>query len=197
MLRNLLFVCLVAAMHSSCRPTVPFVWADTFPIDERAIPPYRIQAGEEIEITVWDQPQISRTYIVRQDGYITIPLVGELHVAGLTPVETADAISAKLEGDIVHNARVAVILQRSITMYVSILGEVENPGQFVLKPGDTILDILALAGGLSEFAEEDSIYIFRHDAKIPRIRFDYDRLTTLKTGGIRFELQDGDVILVE
>ncbi len=184
-------------MQLSCTPKGSFVWVESFPQVKGEVATYHIKAGDQISVSVWEQAQISGSYTVRQDGYVSIPLVKDLRVAGATPAEAAEMIRVRLEGDIVKDARVSVSIQESSPDHVSVLGEVAEPGQFVLKPRDTILDLLAMAGGLTEFADEESIYVFREPIPVPLVRFDYERLTNLKTGGIRFKLQDGDVIIVE
>lgn len=181
----------------SCTGKAPFVWVENIPIQEQQTPAYRIHPGDQIEVAVWDQGQLSGTYPVREDGYITLPLMGELMVAGSTPIEVAAVIRTKLEGDIVQDVRVVVISRETAPIFVSVIGEVAEPGQIVLKPDDTIVDILAIAGGLTEFADEDAIYVFRQKATPPRVRFDYDRLTSCATCGSHFKLQGGDVIIVE
>lgn len=191
------YLVVVLMLHLYCCNPAPYVWVESFPSSDHKPQPYKIHAGDQIEVAVWDQTQVSGTYRVRQDGYITVPLVGELAVAGITPDEASDAIEAKLEGDIVQNVSVVVISREIAPQFVSVIGEVEEPGQFELKPGDTIIDALARAGGLTEFADEESIYVFRGKAPVLRVRFDYNRLTTTKTGGIQFSLQSGDAIIVE
>lgn len=181
----------------SCGNQAPFVWVESLPQRIQDPPPYQIQAGDNIDVTVWNQPQISGSFVVREDGFITVPLVGDMLVAGLTTTTAARAIAAKLEGDIVQNVQVTVISTATAPDHVTVIGEVATPGQIVLKPGDTLLDVLATAGGLTEFADHDGIYVFRHEARFFRIRFDYERLTTSVKGGIRFRLQDGDVVVVE
>ena len=190
-----LFILLVAQI--SCADKVPFIWVESLPATTQKTPIYRIEPGDQVEVAVWDQAQLSGTYTVREDGVITMPLVGELNVAGITPTEAADIIRKKLEGGIVQDVRVVVISRQTSPRFVSVIGEVARPGQITLKPKDTIVDVIATAGGLTEFADRDSIYVLRQEAKPNRIRFDYDRLTSCSTCGIHFKLQDGDVIIVE
>ena len=176
----------------------PFVWVDHLPSEEKVVQEYRVQCGDQVEVVVWDQAQISGVYQVREDGVISIPLVGEVSVAGSTPVEIANSIKNELEqGGIVHDVRVVVISRQVSPKLVTLLGEVESPGQIELKANDTILDVLAKAGGLTEFADKKSIYVFRPKDSHSRIRFNYNSLTTLPGYGINFRLKDGDIIIVE
>ena len=191
-----LFIAIV--LQISCAPKAPFIWVEDLPTEtSQKTPAYRIHPGDQVEVAVWDQAQLSGTHTVREDGFITIPLVGELKVAGTTPTEAAEAIKAKLEGGIVQDVRIVVISRATTPEYVTVIGEVQTPGQMVLKPKDSIVDLLAAAGGLTQFADKDSIYVLRQNASPSRVRFDYDRLTSCTRCGIHFKLQDGDVIIVE
>ncbi len=191
------YLFILLASQISCADKAPFTWVESLPVATQKTVIYRIEPGDRVEVSVWDQAQLSGTYQVREDGVITIPLVGELNVAGITPNEAAEAIRKKLEGGIVQDVRVVVISRETTPQFVTVIGEVPRPGQIVLKPRDTIVDVLATAGGLTEFADRDSIYVLRQKATPSRIRFDYDRLTSCATCGIHFKLHDGDVIIVE
>lgn len=184
-------------VHLSCAS--PFVWVENLPpTKEPATQEYRIDIGDQIEVVVWDQPQISGVFQVRQDGIIGIPLIGELTVADSTPLESAELIKKRLEqGGIVNDVRVVVISRQVSPEYVTILGEVETPGKIELKAKDTLLDILAQAGGLTEFADKKSIYVLRPNDFPNRIRFNYNSLTSNSRYAINFKLKAGDIIVVE
>ncbi len=194
---NCLSLFVTSLLQLSCGS--PFVWVEHLPAaEELKIQEYRIQYGDEVEVVVWDQSQISGIYRVRMDGVISLPLVGELSVVGTTPLETADLIKNKLEqGGIVHDVRVVVISRQVSPEYVTVLGEIASPGRIELRTNDTILDILAQAGGLTEFANKKSIYVLRSKELPDRIRFNYNSLTTSSRYGINFRLKAGDVIVVE
>jgi len=192
-----IFILFILALQVSCAKA-PFAWIESIPIVEQKTPLYRIQPGDQLDVAVWDQPRISGTYVVREDGFVTIPLIGDVTVSDSTLKDAAAVIKALLEkGGIIQDLWVTVISRVTTPKYVSVIGEVAQPGQVVLKPKDTIVDVLAMAGGLTEFADKDSIYVLRQKADPPRVRFDYDRLTSCPTCGIHFKLQGGDVIIVE
>ncbi|MCP4605962.1 MAG: hypothetical protein GY847_36525 [Proteobacteria bacterium] len=195
--RGYLYVFLSLFALQACVHEEPFVWIESLPQKSKPTTPYRIQPGDKISVSVWDQEQISGEYTVRDDGFITVTLIGDVPVDGLTIEEAAKTVSKKFEGDIVQDVRVTVVLVKSHPIYISVIGEVRSPGQFELKPDDTMIDVLSRAGGLTEFADSDSIYVLRKGSQTPRIRFDYERLTKQKTGGIEFKLNDGDVVVVE
>ena len=191
------FTLLFFSILTSCAPKVPFVWVDCLPIEDQKALPYQIQTGDQVEVSVWNQPQISGTFSVREDGNITVPLIGDISVKGLQLSEASEKIAAELEGGIVKDVRVVLISRAVRAKMVSVLGEVRSPGQVQLLPEDTLIDVIAKAGDITEFADKNAIYVFRAEAKNKRIRFNYNRLKTLRTGGIHFRLRPGDVIIVE
>ena len=123
--------------------------------------PYRIGADDELEIVVWNQPQLSGKVIVASDGTIAMPLIGRVPAAGQTP----DTLKAELEKrytQYVHdpNATVRVADPASHVFYV--VGEVNKPGAYKLHAGEVLSQALAEAGGLGEFADPGKIRILRH-----------------------------------
>jgi polysaccharide biosynthesis/export protein len=139
------------------------------PVREKVVPhqsvkdaePYKIGADDELEIVVWNQPQLSGKVIVASDGTISMPLIGRVPAAGQTP----DALKAELEkryAQYVHapNATVRVSDPASHVFYVA--GEVNKPGAYKLHSGEVLSQALAEAGGLGEFADPSKIRILRH-----------------------------------
>jgi polysaccharide biosynthesis/export protein len=179
----------------------PFVWVDDLPADALAAQPYSIRGNDQLQVTVFKQESLSGSVLVRVDGQITLPLIGDVPVVGMTPPKAAEEISRRLAstGYIDKpSVSVAVVQTRSPTF--AVLGEVSQPGNFELLPGTTVLDGLALAGGLSEFANHQRVFVVRRngpEGKPQRVRFDYDRLSRLDGKAIVFSVADGDVIVVE
>ena len=96
------------------------------------------------------------------------------------------------------NPVVTVGLEEAKLVTVSLLGEVAKPGQFALEPGAGVLHALAAAGGLTDFAHRDRIFVLREvDGKPLRIRFDYQALTEASGRAAEFRVQSGDVVVVE
>jgi polysaccharide export outer membrane protein len=171
-----------------------FVWVDDLAEKppERAVE--RIQSGDVVQVTVWKQEQLSGDYHVRRDGAMTLPLVGDVPVAGLTPSDAAAQVARRLDG-IVLDPQVTVAMRQQRAPLVSVIGEVRTPGQLELRQGETILDVLARAGGLTEFASNDGIYVLRPPKE--RVRFDYTSLIRAEGRGLDFVLRQGDIIVVE
>ncbi len=194
---SFVMICMLAVAVQACAHAEPYVWVEKLTAAEQSTPQYRIRPGDELLVSVWNQEQISGTRRVRADGFITVTLVGELVVAGMTTTDAAALIAQKLEGDILQDVRVNVAVTQTTRVMATVIGEVREPGQFELGANDSLITILSRAGGLTEFAKKDSIYVLRKNSKTPRIRFDYGRLTTRPTGGMNFRLSDGDIIVVE
>ena len=109
---------------------------------------YHLGSGDHIRIITYDETQLSNEFIVAEDGTIAFPLIGSQTASGKTPAELADNIASSLkEAKLIDapSVSVEVILYRPI----SVLGEVNNPGQYPYQPGMTMLDAVALAGGFT------------------------------------------------
>ncbi len=111
-------------------------------------------------INVWREPEMSRVVPVRPDGKISLPLLGEFEAAGSTAKQLEASISKKLE-TIVTNPQVTVIVMEIRSQKYSIMGEVNRPGTFPLTPQMTVLEAVAVAGGLRDFAKPKKMYILR------------------------------------
>jgi len=158
---------------------------------------YRIGAGDRLEISVWKNDQLSRTVTVRPDGKISLPLVNDIEAAGVTPMQLRDYLAKKL-GEYVPMAEVSVIVSDVRSFNVSVIGAVSKPGYFSLRTPTTVLDALAKAGGLTEFASRKSIAVLRiEDGKTRRIPFNYDRVIGSEDkADANFFLHPGDVVVV-
>jgi polysaccharide biosynthesis/export protein len=155
---------------------------------------YRIGVEDLIEVSVWKERDLSTTTPVRPDGRITVPLVGEIKAAGRTAHELEREISAKLGERI--SAPVVSVGVKEVAARVFVLGEVARPGVYPLRGSLNLIEALALAGGLTEFADEDDIVVLRRAAKDgerKRISVSYGKAVG---GGELFDLQPGDTIVV-
>jgi len=156
---------------------------------------YTIGPEDLLYIGVWKNEALSRQVPVRPDGMISIPLLNDVRAAGLTPMQLREILVRRLS-DYMPNPEVSVIVQEVHSPKVSVLGEVAHPGRYDLKGRTTVLDLLALAGGLTQFASRSRIVILRNEgAHANRIRFDYDKAMQDGAQG-NFELRPGDILLV-
>lgn len=183
-----------AALALGCASPAPFEWAT--PAHGRQPEKRdeaRIQTGDSVAVVVDAQEPFSATYEVGSEGHIVVPLVGAVPVAGKRPEEVAVTLQAAFARTI-ESPRVTVVIV-SKKLEVSVLGEVAQPGKYAVSPRDGLAAALALAGGLTEFAADDSIYLIRPG--ITRLRFRMRDLTAGQFPASEFSLRDGDVVFVE
>jgi polysaccharide export outer membrane protein len=121
---------------------------------------YRIGVEDLLEITVWKEPQLSTTAPVRPDGKVTVPVAGEIQAAGHTAKELEASLAKKLS-ERIASPEVTVVVKEVNASRVFILGEVAKPGAYPMRGAMTVVQALALAGGLTEFADRNDIVILR------------------------------------
>ena len=156
---------------------------------------YRIGLDDQLMISVWREPELSLSVVVRPDGMITLPLLNELKVAGLKPIDLQQLLTEKLK-PFVSEPQVTVIVQGIRSRKVYLVGNVSKQGEFSLEGGETALQLLAGAGGVSPFAKADSIYILRLvNNKQVRIPFQFKKALKGRTKDDVI-LQPGDVVVV-
>src|SRR2546425_1005914 len=163
-------------------------------------PNYVIGAQDVLDISVWKEPDLTRTVPVRPDGKISLPLLNDVQAGGLTPVQLREALIKALTA-FIPTPEVSVIVREIHSVKVTVIGQVKTPGRYELKSRTTVLDVLAMAGGFIDYAARSSIVILRHEGGATRqIPFYFDRLTTkggAKNGGQEnFCVTAGDIILV-
>ncbi len=156
-----------------------------------------IGANDVLTISVWKEPDISRSVPVRSDGKISLPLVGELQADGQTPRQLEHEITKRLQ-NYISEPEVTVIVTDSKSQKVNILGMVARPGAYLLTSSTTVLDAVAMAGGFRDFAKQKSIYVLRPDADgtQKRIPFNYKDVIKGKNPEQNIHLQAGDTVVV-
>jgi polysaccharide export outer membrane protein len=156
---------------------------------------YVIGAADNIQVTVWKEPNLSGPLTVRPDGKITLPLVGDVQADGLTPMKLAEDLSVRLK-KYITDPLVTVTLVAVNSKRVFLLGEIGRVGPLALSPNMTILQAIATSGGLTPYANSKKIYILRGEVgSQKKIFFDYKK--ALKTGNEQgIVLQPGDTIVV-
>ena len=147
---------------------------------------------------MWNNTDISRTVPVRPDGKISLPLLNDVEAAGLTPMQLRERLTRSLAGYI-PAPTVSVIVREVHSFKVTVIGEVKTPGRYELKSRSTVLDVLALAGGPSDYAARARIVVLRQNASTTeQLPFSFEKLTEKRgfDGSANFCLQPGDIILV-
>jgi polysaccharide export outer membrane protein len=196
-LRWLFAVAALALASIGCGSTGPYVWARDLPPEEAAASTYLIAAGDVVGVRVFNQEPMSTRTKVRTDGRISVPLLGDVEVRGKTPVAVAKEIETRLK-DFINSPLVTVTVEEFQPATVSILGEVGHPGTYPLDQNASLLTALANAGGLTENASRDSIFVLREAPIARRIRLTYDWLTeSVPSRATTFRLRSGDVVVVE
>jgi len=158
---------------------------------------YVIGPQDLLTIDVWHEPELSQSVPVRPDGKISLPLVGELKVSGLTPRLLQAQVAKELDA-YVHKPQVTVIVREVNSRKFYIIGQVERTGPYPLSARMTVLDALATAGGFRDFAKVQQIYLLRlmPDGSRKRIHFDYKAAVNGKNSYRDIELQTGDTLVV-
>ena len=126
--------------------------------------PFRIGREDVLDIAVWRDADLSRVLPVRPDGFITMPMAGEVMAAGKTPAELEAELKQKLS-PFVQEPRVNVIVREVNSSRVFVTGEVTHPGVYPLRGRISLLQVIAQAGGFTDFADSDEIVVIRSGDK--------------------------------
>jgi polysaccharide export outer membrane protein len=138
---------------------------------------FRLGPDDLIRVFVWKEPELSSDPVVRPDGIISLPLIGELSASGKTCLELESEIGKKLS-EYVSNPVVNVIVKEVNSLKFSVLGEVKTPGVYKIKNRMSVIDAVAQAGGFTEYASRDKVTVIRNNAagEQKRFRVDIDKL---------------------
>lgn len=181
---------------TGCGGAGDYVWADALPASASTPREYRISEGDTLTIRVLNHDALSTQGQVRPDGRLAFPMLGDVQLAGKKPSEVRNELSERLKSFIV-SPDVTVSLNDHANL-VAVVGEVRTPTVARLAPGWGVLQALASAGGLTELADKDRIFVLRRTAKSTlRIRFTYELLTRPEGPASQFPLQTNDVVVVE
>jgi polysaccharide export outer membrane protein len=158
--------------------------------------PYVIGREDVLTILVWRQETLSRDVVVRPDGKISLPLVGDIQASGLTP-ERLRLLLVERFGLYVTNPEVTVIVRAISSRRVFITGAVAKAGAYPLSDSMTVMQLIATAGGLTDFARKDAIAIVRRvDGKNVSISFDYAAFASGQQLEQNILLLPGDTVVV-
>ena len=188
-------VAFVLMLVAGCRSTGEVVDLTAQP---QRVMEYIIGPSDVLSISILNQDAMDRTVTVRPDGMISFPLIEEISAAGLTPAQLEEMMAVALSDYVeILPGELSVTVDEVHSYTVSVLGEVRNPGRFEFKNSATVLDALALAGGLTEFAAADEIMILRNQPDgIRRIRFNYEELMKKPDSNVELDVYPGDTVLV-
>jgi polysaccharide export outer membrane protein len=157
---------------------------------------YVIGPEDVLYIHVWREEALSRTVPVRIDGNISLPLIHEIKAAGLTPRQLKEDLIQKLK-QFIDNPNVSVIVSETNSFKVFVSGQVRNPGVYRLKGETSILQIISMAGGFTDWANQKKILIIRKENwKEKRITVNYKKVIKGGDPGSSITLKPGDTIIV-
>jgi len=168
---------------------------DKSPVD---LPPeYRLGAEDVIQVVVWKDDALTRTVTIRPDGKISLPLVGEMQAADLTPRELADGVKKGILKFYKDAPEVSVIVLEINSFSFFVLGEVTLPGKHILRRETTLLQAFSIAGGFKEYADTGNIILLRREgATEKRFEINYKKIIREKNPEDNLLVQAGDTLIV-
>lgn len=174
--------------------------AEMPPVSELQPEPYEIGVGDTISVHVWRNPELSQSIVVRPDGFISMPLMGDVKAEGKKPEALAAEINDSL-GEFIRTPEVTVLVTNPVSKEfrnrVRVTGQVASPLSVAFQPGMTVLDVVLMAGGVTDFAADDRAVLHRKiNGEYKAFSLDLDAI--LVDGDMRTNhaLQPGDVISV-
>lgn len=191
------FLPLAAIFAFGCAASGKYVWVDEYtdrtpPINEG----YLIGPGDVLQVRVFQQDAMSARARVRADGMVSLPFVNDVEAAGYAPQKFAEVLQVKLKS-FINSPLVTVSVEEVKPLGITILGEVVHPGLYQVEPGAGLLQAIAQAGGLTDFAKRDRVFVLRQTPSLTRIRFDYGALLHASGKGASFRLKTGDAVVLE
>lgn len=195
-LRRFSFLALAALATGACASAKGSISLRDFKPAAETAAPDRIGPGDLVAVRVWNAEQMTSRQRVRPDGTFALFFMDSLRVAGLTPTAVAAEITRRLDGVFVA-PRVSVVVEESVASAVTVLGEVQRPGTYAVSRPLTVLETLALASGLTEFAKRDRIFVLREGTPRLRLRVRYAELLRGDDRVRGLLLRAGDVVVVE
>jgi polysaccharide export outer membrane protein len=162
-----------------------------------ALPPnFVIGISDVLSVAFWRDTRMSADVVVRPDGMISLPLLNDVHAAGSTPEQLAGVL-AQAALKYIADPDVTVIVKEIHSRRVFVLGNVANPGMITLTGDMNVLQLIAVSGGLLEYADKDNIVIIRtENGQEKRLKFNYNDVLKGKNAKQNILLQPGDTIVV-
>ncbi|MDH5564446.1 MAG: polysaccharide export protein [Nitrospirota bacterium] len=190
-----LLICSVCFMLTGCYK--PDVIIPPGPPEEGFV----LGPEDVIEVVVWKNPDLSRQVVIRPDGKVSLPLIGDVPASGLTADQLASSIAERFKA-YKENPSVSINVVSVNSYYVFMVGEVNGPGKLQLKSYTTLLQAISLAGGFTQFASRNDIRIVRNiissegNVKELRIPIRYDDLISDEGGVYNITLKSGDTVII-
>jgi len=157
-------------------------------------PSYILGVGDVIRVSVWKESDLSQTVVIRPDGFISLPLIGDIKVIGETALDAQESIREKLLS-LLTNPQVTIIVLEIHSRQVYITGEVGRPGAYQIEGAINVLQLIARAGGLTQYAHKKDIYILTKQTDKP-LRFNYSKVVRGLDKEHNILLVPGDTVVV-
>lgn len=159
----ILFISIFAMFACQTRGTegLPTALPTIDPVQTVGAPGERLAPLDIISVSVFGAPDLTGDYQVDFEGKLKMPLIGEVQAAGRTPLGLAGLLEQKYEESYLQNAEVTVLMKEAREQFITIDGSVENPGQYPLTGKTTLMQAVALSGGIDEFANLKRVVVFR------------------------------------
>jgi polysaccharide biosynthesis/export protein len=184
------------AQPTTATPQQPGATTPAKPAEIVPPPDYVIGAEDVLNIVIWREKDLSAEVMVRPDGKVSLPLVNDVQAAGLTPEQFRQQLTAATAKFVAEPA-VTVIVRAIHSRKVYIMGEVRSPGPYPLPGPTTVLQLIAQAGGLSEFADADDIGVVRtENGRAVRLKFNYNEVARGRKIEQNVQLKPGDTVIV-
>ena len=191
------YVWLLCALVGAVAVAAPVSAQVVVRTEEDAPNAYAIGIGDVVEISVWKNPELTTTVPVRPDGRISVPLLGDLQAAGMTPLALRQTLTERYK-EFVTAPGVSVVIKEINSRKVFVTGEVATPGAYDLPPRAKLMQILAMAGGLTPYAK-GRVVVLRDrdgDGKDRRYEVQLDTIISGRKPGDNLVLQPGDTLVV-
>lgn len=157
---------------------------------------YTIGPDDGLAIVFWREKDLSADVVVRPDGMISLPLLNDIRAAGLTPEQLRQTLTTAA-AKFVEEPTVTVVVKAINSRKVSITGQVGKPGPYPLSGPMTVLQLLAAAGGVAEYADKEKIIVIRIEGgKSVALKFNYKEVMNGKKLEQNIELKPGDTVIV-
>jgi len=159
---------------------------------------YLLNPGDKIRVEVLNDEELTRELVVRPDRYITLPLIGAVETTDLDIEELSRKIELKYFDYMKDSPQVIVTLLEVVGNKIYIVGKVKNPGEYLINGKIDIMQALAIAGGLNEFADEDEIKILRRDNLLNQqtLDFNYNEVISGSELNLNIYLESNDIVIV-
>jgi len=160
---------------------------------------YVIGVADQLRVTVWKNPDQSGQVRVRPDGTITLPLIGDLKAAGRTPTQLRALIQERQKAFVKDETATVTVAVIEVASYrFTVAGEVQNAGMFTSTNYVTVIEAIAMAGGLTRFAKRDEIFIVRRDkdGNTRQVPISYDAIAKGGHDEMNLALLAGDTVFV-